>query len=129
VTQAFAKSLAAYAHRRYPIRSARRRLEHFAKDEIKDCMRGFRMGVAPNLVLPPELTISPNSCTAGRSGDVQGGHPAKRPHQDKEKDGQDKPPWWSSNPQMVAEWGIPEGKKFGDFFDSKNPDTKENLKG
>jgi hypothetical protein len=30
---------------------------------------------------------------------------------------------------MVAEWSLPQGKKFGDFFDSKNPHTKENLKG
>lgn len=129
VTQAFAKSLAAYAHRKYPIRSAKRTLRYFAKAQIKDCMRGFRMGVAPNLILPPELTISPNLGTAGRAGDTQGGRPARKPHQDKEREGQNEPTWWSSNPQMVAEWGIPEGKRFGDFFDSKNTDTKENLKG
>jgi hypothetical protein len=92
-------------------------------------MRGFRMGVTPNLVLPPELTMSPKAGPSGRLVDLQGGSPAKKPQQDKEKDGQDEPHWLSTNPQMVAKWGLPVGKKFSDFFDSKNPDTKENLEG
>jgi hypothetical protein len=53
VTQAFAKDLSSYGHHSHPIRAARCRLSHFVEDKIDDCMRGFRIGVTPNLVPLP----------------------------------------------------------------------------
>jgi hypothetical protein len=73
--------------------------------------------------------MAPKVNQTGHLDDGHGGCPTKKPYQEKDKDGQDKPQWWSMNPQMVAEWSLPQGKKFGDFFNLKNPDTKENLKG
>jgi hypothetical protein len=103
VVQAFAKDLSGYGQCSHPIRATRCHLSHFVKDEINDCMRWFRMGVTPNLVvLPPELIMASKRDLTGHSDDGHGGYPTKKPHHEKERDGQDEPQWWSTSPQVVV---------------------------
>ena len=40
-----------------------------------------------------------------------------------------KPTWWTKNISRVAAWGIPAGKKFGDFFDKNVEGLRKNLEG
>ena len=37
--------------------------------------------------------------------------------------------WWSKNPNPVAEWKIPNGKTFGNFFDFRKDSLRPNTMG
>jgi hypothetical protein len=103
------------------------------RDEIDDCTRGCRMGVTPipQLVLPPELTLLDSGKRSAGAANLPGGGQGrgKRAQVDRAGDEEADPEWWSTNPHLVPQWGVPSGKQFKDFFDSKDPKTKSNTKG
>jgi hypothetical protein len=37
------------------------------------------------------------------------------------------PDWFTTNPDPIPAWCLPTGEKFGKYFESNNPATKDNL--
>jgi hypothetical protein len=125
VFQNFLGKLGDYHGDEEPVRAARSSLRDFQTRAIDRAMIGFDVSSVPNLYLPSSLR-----------GEVEEEPLPETPRVHKEKGGRagdekPKPPaaWWTTNPNVVAEWGIPAGKAYADFFDTRSPEKKANTQG
>jgi hypothetical protein len=117
IFQRFLDKLVTYVHRSHPLRSAARELRGFQKDEVNRVFSNIGSGVFPNIPLPMSLTM----------GTIQPLPPLGNPptFDDNKGMGGDQ----GTNRDVVPAWGIPQGKRFSDFFDSKNQHQTQNFKG
>jgi hypothetical protein len=92
--------------------------------EIDDAMRGFNAGAYPNLSLP---VIILNPDTGGKDASDDDRKPPAKKKGGEAEDYTDSPEWWSKNASPVVEWGLPSGKNFPEFFNTRDPALKENL--
>jgi hypothetical protein len=124
--QTFCLEMTKYVNDRYPLDGARRDLRGSMEDEYDDIVREVPRGYRLNLILPPALSESQGSTheddqprakkDLGKRGAADG-------------DSKTQPAWHSTNPNPQEAWGLPTGKKFSDFFDTKDPACKDNLTG
>jgi hypothetical protein len=119
VFQNFCSDLADFSFDRDLIRSARRRLEYRFQDQVNSFFNGIRNGVGPVVLLPQSLT-SPRGYGAADESGGNGGIKSKTPKTKGKAE---------ANPEAKPEWGIPTGKKFGDFFSPAKGDLKPNCIG
>jgi hypothetical protein len=105
-----------------PIKSARRRLEYRFEDQVRSFFNGIRNGVVPSILLPASLT--PTSSVTGATEDSGRGDTKKADSKKTKSKGNP-----VVNPEIKAEWRIPPGKRFGDFFSPSRPEMKENCEG
>jgi hypothetical protein len=120
VFQNFCSDFADFIFDRDPIRSARRRLEYRFQDQVTNFFNGIRNGVVPTVLLPQSLMNK----RKGGATDESGGHvPSTSKKAPRTKGKPD------SNPEAKAEWGVPEGKNFGDYFSPARNDLKPNRGG
>jgi hypothetical protein len=79
---------------------------------------GYDVSSIPNLYLPSSLTAQAPEDTKS---------PATKHKANKVEDQEKDPAWWSQNPNPSPNWGIPAGKKYADFYDSRDPALKPNT--
>jgi hypothetical protein len=100
-----------------PIHRSQSRLKHLQIDSMNPALMGYNVSSIPNLYLPSSLT-------------AQAAHDAKTPATEHRATGENQekdPSWWSQNLNPVRSWGIPEGKKYAEFYDAHNSALKENT--
>ena len=123
VFQNFVSRLGAFHRERHPIEKAKGSLRGSMRSDIDQALGGFDSGVIPNLSLP-EVVSSHHPSIPSEDGKKSPGGKNPGLASVASDDLTNAPPWWSENPEKVAEWCIPSGKHFRDFFTPKN---KENL--
>jgi hypothetical protein len=123
VFQNFVNRLGSFYQTRDPIRVARSHLRNSMEEEIDDAMRGFTAGAYPNLSLPVVI-LSPDTEAADSDGEKK---PSSKRRSNDATDLTDSPEWWSKNLHPVSEWCIPAGKNFPQFFNTRDPELKDNL--
>lgn len=112
VFQLFCTNLLEHRYRREPIRAARRELEYFMQDLLRDKFRDILLGSLPPLELPRRLPI-PTEEDPDRGGKKAGG---KRPGGGGGGDGGNKSHY--ENPDGVPDkWKLPEGTRVIEVFD------------
>jgi hypothetical protein len=123
VFQNFISRLGAFHRDRDPIQRAKGSLRGSMRADIDQALGGFDSGVIPNLSLPEVISNNtPDETTPGNKKPEKGkgpGRDTKTPD-----DLADAPSWWSENPEKEAEWKIPSGKIYRDFF---TPEHKANF--
>ena len=82
-------------------------MEHFMVNQINVTCSQIDMGIIYNSPLPATLL---DYGTPRRPSDDKTTSPDK-------KKTDDSPEWWKINPDPVADWLLPPGKKFKEFFD------------
>jgi hypothetical protein len=91
--------------------------------DIDQALGAFGSGVIPNLSLPEVISNhTPEDDAPGtkkQPGGGKGSGAGKTPD-----DLANAPSWWTENPDMVAEWALPEGKGYRDVFSTE---AKENF--
>jgi hypothetical protein len=122
VFQNFVDKLGNFYDERKSIRRAQRSLEHSQTQAIEKAMIGYEVSAIPRLFLPSSLCSEPKGGTEGkeRSSRKSKAAPANR---------NEPPVGKSTNPNIVQAWTLPEGKDYRDYFDSRNPEGKENAAG
>jgi hypothetical protein len=134
IFQEFCRSLSDYANEQDPIRSARHRLRDSMEEEVDDLLKDIRKERITQFILPPALSqTSPSSGHTPEPGAPHRGGDDTPRHQDKSAgkgdDMANAPAWWQVNPNPKEAWCIPPGKMYKDFFDTTNPETRENRTG
>ncbi len=130
VFQSFVNQLARYRSNPSPIRAAKRRLKNLQEDDVNEALRQIRFGIAPAIHLPASISdpTSPRPCHDDRTN--QNAERSNRP--DDRKKSASSPSEKTarkpvSNSNIISDWKVPEGKRYGDFF---NPvKFPENTKG
>jgi hypothetical protein len=116
VFQNFVNELGNFYNEERPIHRSRSRLKNYQRDAIDRALTGYDVSSIPNLYLPSSLSAPPPT--------VPRPEPTRHERRD---DRQPEPAWWSRNPNPVSNWGLPNGKKYADFYDSRNPDLRGNT--
>ena len=108
-----------------PIKDASRSLQYYQKDAVHNVFKNIGGGVIPMIALPRSLGSS--------TGFPHVPHPSGSPpqfsplpppiNQDTGKGGAKS----GVNPDVITEWALPKGKRFGDFFNPR--DLPANMKG
>jgi hypothetical protein len=127
VFQNFIDKLGNFYQVRDPIRRAKRSLKYSQSEQIKRAMIGYEVGTIPNLLLPSSLRVESKVDHIQRD-------PSNKKERTKEKDipksradqvkKTDLP---SENPGLEQDWKLPEGKRYKDYFDSRDTDGKANT--
>jgi hypothetical protein len=129
--QNFVKDLGDFYDRERPIRRARKKLEGQQKRDIEAAMSGFKTGSLSQLFLPRSLQSETNQGKSNPQPPAPeggtGGKPKAGRGSDSQKEKSVPEAWWTANPNPVPGWKIPEGKGFGDFFNSRDAATKPNT--
>jgi hypothetical protein len=127
--QNFASRLQRYHLRSRPIAAAQRRLEFVMEDKLSKILDVSHLGVSPRTILPPELLMAPDSSGDHGHHESCAGHgPPENPAALKTPTPlNNSPDWFATNPAPIPNWCIPIGEKFGKYFDSKSPATKDHL--
>jgi hypothetical protein len=118
-----------------PIRKARRNHEGQQIDDIEAAMSGFKTSSLSQLYLPGVLQSESHSKGdhPSRDGGSDGAGGTKKKGTPKgggeEREKPEPEDWWSTNPNPVKEWKIPEGKTFTDFFDYNKEGLRPNTLG
>jgi hypothetical protein len=126
VFQNFVNRLGSFYQTKDPIRTARSHLRESMENEIDDAMRGFTAGAYPNLSLPV-IIMSPESHDEGPSDWDKKAPGSKKRKSGEGEDVADAPEWWTKNPSPVPTWGLPAGKNFFDFFNTRDSALKSNF--
>jgi hypothetical protein len=123
VFQSFVNQLAHYRSSQSPIRAAKRRLKNQQEDDVSEALRQIRFGIAPAIYLPASISDPPENNTRPDDGASRVAEKKKKATTTSERPAR-KP---ETNSNMVSEWKVPTGKRYGDFF---NPVRfPENTKG
>jgi hypothetical protein len=131
--QNFINELGDFYDQEEPIRKAKRKLKGQQVKDIETAMAGFKTGSLSQLFLPRSLRLeipktNSSSHAAGEGG--LGGTGGKQKLTGKAKEGSKEKSvpevWWTTNPNVVAAWKLPEGKEYNDFFDHRKAATKPN---
>lgn len=123
VFQNFVDELGNYYASENPIRRAAKRLKDYQVNAIENAMMGYDTSCAPRLFLPSSLqgTTEPN--TEKEKPERSEKEKEKAKGASKQED------WWSSNPNVVPSWHIPEGKSYNHYFDPNIAARRDKAKG
>ncbi len=125
VFQNFVNRLGSFYQTKDPIRAARSHLRESMEEEIDDAMRGFTAGAYPNLSLPV-IIMSPESNEEDAS-DGERRSLKKRKAPDADTTPADAPDWHTKNPSPGPAWGLPAGKSFSAFFNTRDEALRANF--
>ena len=135
--QNFVQDLGDYHDKDDPIRQAKKKLKGQQVRDIEAAMSGFKTGSLSQLFLPRTLRAEPEAKTDGgatgtgvskkRSGKGSDTKTGKGQDATKDKSPRVVEDWWTTNPNPVAAWSVPEGKSFKDFFDKSVESMKPNI--
>ena len=133
IFQEFCRGLSEYANEPDPVRAARHRLRDSMEDEVDDLLKDIRKERITQFILPPALRQSePISDPRPKLSNPRIGAETPK-NQDRigtpADDLSRAPEWWQTNPNPQEAWCIPVGKQYRDFFDTTNPETRENRTG
>jgi hypothetical protein len=130
VFQSFVNQLARYRSSTSPIRSAKRRLKNFQEDDANEALWQIRFGIAPAVHLSTSISNPPSNNPRHKDRGIRNDsrHDSSRNDDRKKSPASERPAQKPvSNANMLREWKVPEGKRYGDFF---NPvKFPENTKG
>ena len=133
--QNFVLGLGDFHDKDSPIRRARKAHKGQQVRDIDAAMSGFKTGSLSQLFLPRTLQAEPSNRgdhpSKGGGSSKTGGTKQRGTSKSEKEEAEEFVPedWWSKNPNPVAEWQIPNGKAYTDFFDYNEVSLKENTLG
>ena len=133
--QNFVLGLGDYHDKDYPILRARRAHKGQQVRDIEAAMSGFKTGSLSQLFLPRTLQSEPLSRgdhpSKGGGSSKTGGTKQRGTSKGDKVETEEFAPedWWSKNPNPVAEWQIPNGKAYNDYFDFYKEPLRANTMG
>ena len=133
--QNFVLDLGDFHNKDDPILRARRHHKGQQVRDIEAAMSGFKTGSLSQLFPPRTLQTESQSKgdhpskgggSSGAGGTLQKGALKSR---EAEKEKAVPEDWWTTNPNPIKKWMLPDGKAFNDFFDFTKEELKANTMG
>jgi hypothetical protein len=127
VFQTFLYKLGRHYQAPNPIREARNELRRYQVKSIYGTMKGFEFGSIPNLTLPSSLTVGASSAPkrAGTRASAAASSPKEKQANRAKAQGL---PWFTKNPCPETAWLLPEGKTYGDYFNTNEESLRANVR-
>lgn len=122
IFQQFVKKLLKFQHVKRPIREAAVELKHAQSQQVLAAFRGMTVGIIPNIALPVSFSsykmTSRNLPPMGGKILAPDGEPPSFDSIPNTKYQDKKPSSVVRNTNRFKEWAIPEGERFGNYFNA-----------